>query len=183
MRNMSFAMTTEQVRNRTKDVTRRFGWWFLKPGDVVQPVIKGMGLKKGEKIKKIGGPIRIVSTRREQLHHMECGECVREGFPEMNESEFVSMLMKHYRCNPSSYVNRIEFEYLHNDDVSVPMKRSERGFWMSDKQPPWDKGRDGWDNYTDFLSWLRKEINDDDYDDWIDESPPILMMVFYRLWS
>ena len=56
-------------------------------------------------------------------------------------------------------------------------------FKPGDKQPPWYLGRDGWDNYIDFLSWLRKEINDDDYDDWIDESPTILMKVFYRLWS
>ena len=48
MRNMSFAMTTEAVRNQTKTVTRRFGWWFLKPGDMVQPVEKAMGLRKGE---------------------------------------------------------------------------------------------------------------------------------------
>jgi len=50
VRNMSFAMTTKQVRNQTKTVTRRFGWWFLKAGDIVQPVEKAMGLKKGEKI-------------------------------------------------------------------------------------------------------------------------------------
>ncbi len=55
MRNMSFAMTTEQVRNQTKSVTRRFGWWFLKPGDEVQPVVKGMGLKKGDQIEKVCG--------------------------------------------------------------------------------------------------------------------------------
>ena len=48
-RNMSFAMTTEQVRNQTKTVTRRQGWRFLNAGDILQPVVKGMGLKKGEK--------------------------------------------------------------------------------------------------------------------------------------
>ena len=35
-RNMSFSMTTGPFRARTKTVTRRFGWWFLKPGDVVK---------------------------------------------------------------------------------------------------------------------------------------------------
>lgn len=34
-RNMSFSMTTEAVRNRTKTVTRRLGWEFLKPGDIL----------------------------------------------------------------------------------------------------------------------------------------------------
>ena len=46
-RNMSFALTTEQFKARTKTVTRRFGWWFLKPGDVVRGVEKAMGLKPG----------------------------------------------------------------------------------------------------------------------------------------
>lgn len=50
MRNISFALTTPQFKSRSKDVTRRIGWWFLKPGDVVMGVEKGMGLKKGEKV-------------------------------------------------------------------------------------------------------------------------------------
>ncbi len=53
MRNMSFMLTTQQMQDRTKDVTRRVGWWFLKPGDVIMAVEKGMGLKKGEKIKRM----------------------------------------------------------------------------------------------------------------------------------
>ena len=40
-RNMSFMITKEQVRNRTKTVTRRLGWAFLKPGDIVNAVEKG----------------------------------------------------------------------------------------------------------------------------------------------
>ena len=52
MRNMSFTMTTRQIKNRSTTMTRRFGWWFLKPGDRIQAVEKGMGLKKGEKVKK-----------------------------------------------------------------------------------------------------------------------------------
>lgn len=50
MRNISFAMTTEQFRRGEKDVTRRFGWWFLKPGDQLRVVEKTIGLKKGEKM-------------------------------------------------------------------------------------------------------------------------------------
>jgi len=42
MRNMSFALTTNQVLEQTKSVTRRFGWKFLKAGDLVQPVLKSM---------------------------------------------------------------------------------------------------------------------------------------------
>jgi len=50
MRNMSFFLTTDQIRNKTKTVTRRDGWLFLKPGDIVQACVKCQGLKKGEKI-------------------------------------------------------------------------------------------------------------------------------------
>lgn len=66
-RNMSFAMTTGQFKARTKTVTRRFGWWFLKPGDVVRGVEKAMGLKKGEKVKALS-LIRIVAARPEPLN-------------------------------------------------------------------------------------------------------------------
>ena len=33
MRNISFSLTEEQFLNGSKDVTRRLGWLFLKPGD------------------------------------------------------------------------------------------------------------------------------------------------------
>lgn len=110
-RNMSFAMTTEQVRARSKDVTRRFGWWFLKPGDIVNAVEKSMGLKKGETVVRLC-QIRIVSTRGELLNQIKAEDMPREGFPEMNPEAFVQMLVDHYRCDPDSEVNRIEFEYL-----------------------------------------------------------------------
>ena len=47
MRLMSFALTTRQFLAHEKTVTRRLGWEFLKPGDRVCGVEKGMGLKKG----------------------------------------------------------------------------------------------------------------------------------------
>ena len=50
MRNMSFFMTTGQMYAQTKDITRRFGWWLLEPGDIVCAVEKSQGLQKGEKI-------------------------------------------------------------------------------------------------------------------------------------
>ena len=48
MRNMSYAMTTQQIIDETKDVTRRLGWADLRPGDRVQACEKCQGLKKGE---------------------------------------------------------------------------------------------------------------------------------------
>ena len=69
MRNMSFALTTEQYRNGTKTVTRRMNWETLTKGDEFMGVEKGMGLKKGEKMKRLG-PAAVVSVRREPLRRM-----------------------------------------------------------------------------------------------------------------
>jgi hypothetical protein len=108
---MSFAMTTPQFKARMKTVTRRFGWWFLKPGDVLWGVVKAMGLKKGESIVRLG-LIEIVSTRPEPLHDITLDECVLEGFPEMCPYDFIEMLCRHYNCQPEKVVNRIEYAYL-----------------------------------------------------------------------
>ncbi len=110
-RNMSFAMTTEQFRQRTKTVTRRFGWRFLRPGDEVRGVEKAMGLKKGEKIQALG-MIRILSTREEPLNEITQDDVIREGFPGWTPERFITMLVDHYRVDPTSKVNRIEFEYI-----------------------------------------------------------------------
>ena len=110
-RNMSFAMTTEQVKNRTKDVTRRFGWEFLKPGDKVWAVKKAMGLKKGEKVERLT-LIEIVSITSEPLNHITQDDVIREGFPEWAPWQFINFLVKHYKCERTKPVNRIEFKYL-----------------------------------------------------------------------
>ena len=110
-RNMSFAITTEQAYNKTKTVTRRLGWWFLRAGDIVQQVEKGMGLKKGERVKKIH-LIRIVDTRPEALLRITHDDVKREGFPDMTPYEFVNMFCEHNGCLTDDVVNRIEFEYL-----------------------------------------------------------------------
>ncbi|MBA2881817.1 hypothetical protein HNR65_002148 [Desulfosalsimonas propionicica] len=110
-RNMSFAITTDQVRNQIKTVTRRLGWWFLKPGDVVNAVEKAMGLKKGEKVKRIT-QIRIVSANPEPLCAIDESDVVKEGFPELTPEEFIEMFCRHNKCTSQTTVNRIEFEYL-----------------------------------------------------------------------
>ena len=110
-RNMSFSMTSAPFRARTKTVTRRFGWWFLKRGDVVCGVAQSRGLKKGEKIKRLG-LIRIVSTRPEPLNAITTDELVLEGLPDTSPHAFVAMLCARCRVPPHEPVNRIEFEYL-----------------------------------------------------------------------
>jgi len=109
-RNMSFALTTEQFKNKTKTVTRRFGWKFLEPGDIVCGVEKAMGLKKGEKINKLG-LIEIVSNTEEPLNAITQADVIKEGFPDWTPDQFVDMLVKHYKIQPDKKVNRIEFKY------------------------------------------------------------------------
>ncbi len=118
MRNMSFALTTEQVMDGTKTVTRRLGWLHLKPGDKVRPVLKCMGLRPGEKVVPLRDPLTTVGKRREPLRRLidepEYGrdECRREGFPLLSPAEFVSMFCAtHKGCTPDTVVTRIKFDY------------------------------------------------------------------------
>jgi len=120
MKNMSFAMTTPQFLDGSKDVTRRFGWWNLKPGDRIRAVEKGMGLKKGEKMKVLG-VIEIVCAKREPLSELLLGgskypviEMMREGFPHLAPAQFVDMLCQHYNCKPETICNRIEFKRVNS---------------------------------------------------------------------
>lgn len=115
---MSFALTTRQILDRTKTVTRRTGWAFLKPGDLIQAIEKGQGLKKGEHVKKLA-VIEVVSVTGEW---MSCfrgrvdaqAECVREGFPEMSPEDFYAFFRGSH-ADPSAddlLVYRIEFSYV-----------------------------------------------------------------------
>lgn len=115
-RNMSFSITTAQIRNRTKTVTRRIGWRTLHVGVPVNAVKKAMGLKKGEKVERLA-VIVPVSKRRERLNRMlwdkayGAREVVLEGFPEMTPAEFVEMFCRANHCKPSVIITRIEFRY------------------------------------------------------------------------
>jgi hypothetical protein len=116
---MSFMLTTEQIANRSKTVTRRMGWEFLKAGDMVQAVVKCQGLKKGEKIKPLC-VLRVKSVRRERLDCLTRykppygkRECEREGFPDMKPHEFLRFFCKSHKGSwRKSVVTRIEFEYV-----------------------------------------------------------------------
>jgi hypothetical protein len=113
-RNMSFSLTTDAVRERRKTVTRRVGWNFLQPGDVLNACVKCMGLKPGEKIERLA-LIRVVSVRAEQLRDIRdqgLAEVRREGFDNMTASEFVQMFCDHSGCTTDTVINRIEFEYV-----------------------------------------------------------------------
>ena len=114
-RNISFRLTTDQIRNRTKTVTRRAGWRFCKVGDVLTACVKCMGLKKGEKLEVLGR-IRVTAVSREPLSKLTGtygqSEAAKEGFPEMTGEQFACMFCGHMGGDMSQEVTRIEFEYL-----------------------------------------------------------------------
>lgn len=104
-------LTTEQIKNRTKTVTRRLGWKNLKRGDILQGCVKCQGLKKGEKLQKLA-VIRVKFVDFEPLLNITKEDVAKEGFPEMSEWQFVKMFCQEMRCEPERAVTRIEFEYL-----------------------------------------------------------------------
>lgn len=120
-------LTTEQVRTRIKTVTRRIGWQTLQPGTLLQPVVKSQGLRRGEQVERIGGPIRVVNVRRERLDTMAEDEGYGrqevkaegfEGHPEHGDpSAFCAMFSDHNRCGWGQVITRIEFEYLPHGDT------------------------------------------------------------------
>lgn len=116
-RNMSFSLTTDQVRRREKTVTRRFAWWDLQPGTLLWAVVKAMGLKRGERVERIC-PIRVVSAAPEPLSRLledpEYGaaEARREGFPEMSGEEFAEFLTSSTGRSLDEAPMRIEFVYV-----------------------------------------------------------------------
>jgi hypothetical protein len=117
MRNMSFALTTPQVLDRSKTVTRRLGWTFLQPGDRLRAVKKGMGLKKGEHPEHLG-VLEVVDVTREGLMEgLSQSDVMREGFPSMSPHQFADMFIQHHPgCNWKTKVTRILFKYLTGKD-------------------------------------------------------------------
>lgn len=114
---MSFALTVDQIRSKTKTVTRRCGWWFLGVGEEIIAVNKTMGFKKGEHPVHLAR-LRVVSARPEPLHAITAEDVKAEGFAthpmvKGSPSAFVAMFCQtHKDCTPETIVNRIEFDYL-----------------------------------------------------------------------
>lgn len=118
MRRMSFSLTAPQIIARGKTVTRRTGWRFLKPGDLVQAIERARGLKPGERARPLA-VLRVKDVRVEPLSRLideplyAEDEIPREGFPCWSRAEFVETFcrthgLKSARCD----VTRIEFEYV-----------------------------------------------------------------------
>lgn len=146
MRNISFAKTTQQIREARKWVTRRHGTWkSLEPGTVLMGVVKGMGLPKGAKVEQIR-PIRVTAVRLEPLQLLDCGhagvstlgrsgacygctEAMLEGFPDLTGSGFLRRFVDGFACSRSAIVTRIEFEYA--DDRLLENEADLRGLTLA----------------------------------------------------
>lgn len=111
MRLMSFSLTTPQFLDGTKDITRRLGWASARPGDILGAVEKGMGLKKGEKVVRLG-TIELLDVRREPLNIITADDVRREGFPDLSPREFVEMFRGHNGCTARTVITRIVFRRL-----------------------------------------------------------------------
>lgn len=117
MRNISFSLTTDQIKNRTKTVTRRLGWLNLKVGDRLQGCEKCMGRRNGEPLVKLA-VIEVVSVRREPLVLMINSpaygkeEVKKEGFTCTPERFVEFFCDSHKGCWQESDVTRIEFKYV-----------------------------------------------------------------------
>lgn len=125
---MSVFFTEDAVRNRTKTVTRRKGWTFLKPGVRLTLCRKVMGRKRGEPLERIC-EVEVVSVRRESLavladwygdaeYREQCAEIRREGFnPDvLGPAAFVhKYFVKAQGMEPDDEVTRIEWRYLDDE--------------------------------------------------------------------
>ncbi len=139
-RRMSYSMTIDAVRDRTKTVTRRHvdTWKKLAPGDRLTLIEKGMGLPKGAK-QVVLCDVKVVAVHVEPLSALTAAECAAEGFPDYTPFEFAAMWMGgHGYALPADeravnriLCRRIEWRYLRpswwNNDVCTCTRMSERG--------------------------------------------------------
>jgi len=122
MRRMSFAMTMPAILDRTKTVTRRVGWRFLKVGDRLAAVAKTMGFRKGEKAPAPVATIEVVDVRREPLHAILTrgvlngyAEVRKEGLM-MTPEEFFERFRTGSGLACGDDVTRIEFRYVDEEE-------------------------------------------------------------------
>lgn len=128
MRQMAFSLTTPQVLDRSKTVTRRAGpsWMSLRPGQLVQAIEKGQGLKKGEQVHKLA-VLRIRDVRLETLAAITPADVRAEGFGELAPHDFVAFFCRtHKGIVPTSEVVRIEFAYDDDYQEPAPVRRRRR---------------------------------------------------------
>lgn len=133
MRRISFKLTQEQIRRRTKTVTRREGWEDAKPGEVLLGVDQVQGLKKGQKPVELA-VIELISVRREPLDALldravysedaAQADVAAEGFPMKTPDMFVRHFCGAMGVEPSVLITRLEFKYPEPADAMLALIRS-----------------------------------------------------------
>ena len=153
--NISFSATTEQVRQHQKHVTRRIDKSLRlakkKPGDILQGIERGQGIKKGEHVVKLDQivilevnreplrdiitfPIRVTPERFCDYYGCKClrpREVQLEGFPELTPVQFVETFCKiNPKCTPDTEVTRVLFDYV--DENRDTIASGKNVFMMGD---------------------------------------------------
>lgn len=108
---MSVSHTTAQVVDRSKTVTRRNGWSFLKPGERLTLCRKVMGRREGEPLVRLA-EVEVVSVRRESLFSVTTPDVIKEGFPDWHRGQFIEFFCRTFKVEPTHVLTRIEWRYL-----------------------------------------------------------------------
>ena len=116
---MSYALTTQQIMDEDKEVTRRLGWWNSKPGEIVNACKKCMGLKKGEKVRRLK-LIEFTNIRMDPLNDITDEDLIKEGFPDWTRCQFMRFFLESHKGKWKMFhdwgcfrpVNRIGFKYI-----------------------------------------------------------------------
>jgi hypothetical protein len=126
MRRMAFPHSATEVRERMQTVTRRVGWRFLKPDDLIQAVDQARRLGPDEPVRELA-VLRIRDVRVEPLSRLVTDaryaedELPREGFPCWTRDDFIARFLRTHRLKTADVeVTRIEFEYVEPDTDATP---------------------------------------------------------------
>lgn len=125
---LSAMLTTDQVIDRTKDVTRRANWLHIGAGTPLTVCTKVQGRKAGEPLIRLAEVV-VVTLRREPLGAITAEDCVREGFPNHSPTQFVEFFCRHMRgCTPTTPITRIEWMYLPDQPRTVRYGENSTGW-------------------------------------------------------
>lgn len=106
MRRISFNMTQDQIRDRSKSVTRRLGWRNAKVGER----LLGVDRLRSKDAKALA-IVEVVRVNREPLNSITDEDVAAEGYPGRSPEWFVDKFCKAMKCPATQAVTRIEFRY------------------------------------------------------------------------
>jgi hypothetical protein len=120
MRRMSFSHSAPELRERLQTVTRRLGWRFLKPDDLIEAVehVPGSERDPGAPTRTLA-VLRVRNVRVEPLSRLLTDatyaedELPREGFPCWSRDDFIARFLREHRLASADVdITRIEFEIV-----------------------------------------------------------------------